>query len=146
MHVPVIWPPGENQPRPDIQHYQPVVAVERVHHIHFPPGPPTPTAVHATAVSLLHTPSCLCERGGKQHLRLLLGEAALAAVVPFKRTLFCNISRIVMGKIYKGLSNSIAASNGHWLKWDVFFWEVYFNPLLVLYPSFFYLKIKYSAN
>ena len=62
----------ENHLYQDRQHGQPVVAAERVQHIHLPPFPTTPTTGHVSVVSLLHTQPQLFDRSVKQHIRPLL--------------------------------------------------------------------------
>ena len=69
MHGTVILRLKENHPCPDRQHVRPVVESERVHHVHLPPVPHTPTAGHAPEISPVHTLPQLCERDGQQYLR-----------------------------------------------------------------------------
>ena len=127
-----------------------MMAVERIRNIHIPPGPPTPPAGRAPAVSPIYTPPKLCEWFRQRHIipPLLLPlsrqrlttysygqnfpmEDSLSTVEPAKRTRFCGSFCAEVDNIAKVISTIIsAAADGHWTKWDAFCRYVALDPYL----------------
>ena len=58
----------------------------------------------------------------------------MVTVEPINHTCFRDSFRAAAEEITNGLSNSRSdATNGHYTKWDEFFWDVSPKPLLVSY-------------